>query len=251
MRILIVILLCSSHAFSQSKIERMRTLLPVSDELSALSPLTPSKAAYDLQNDSLEPVEGLIHHFFLKNGRNPKQPIKNSSILTALARISTQEIGTICSTKQRTTIRIRKTLRRVFLAANCDFGLITYVAFDIPLVKESFQFYYDKNGPDGGFNLYKGKKKPVSTEEEPEPEQIPLESFTLQEVYRKLDRKLGNGEAAQALRRKEIVAIGLYVRIQPKTINRNKIPQARVVVIYGMRRFQYMNRDRKWMKRYK
>ena len=110
--------------------------------------------------------------------------------------------------------------------------------------------YYEKHGSLGGFNLYKGKGKITPTEENPEPEQIPVDLFTEKELSRQISKKLNSWGISGRLRNKEITAVGIYISPRPKTFYKTKTPQARVVIIFGMKRFGLILKDRKWRKKY-
>jgi len=244
----ICLVFVTSHVTAQSKLERMRAALPKTDELEALTPLKPSNEAYDYFRDSLVPIEQMINQFVLTAGRNRKSTIQSSSTLRALSRVAYAEIKSITKSRHKSILSVRKKLRRAFLASSCGFRIINYVAFEFEIVKPTANFYYDKHGPDGGFNLYKGNKKPQSTDEQEEVEPpSPLEKYTLKELYTRMSRKM-NGQFARHLRNKDVKAMGVHVTLLPNTIYRHKIPRVRVVIIYGVSRFQDIKKNRKWLK---
>ena len=60
-----------------------------------------------------------------------------------------------------------------------------------------------------------------------------------------------NGQFARHLRNKDVKAIGIHAILMPSTVYKHKIPRVRVVIIYGVSRFQDIRKNRKWLKWHK
>lgn len=107
--------------------------------------------------------------------------------------------------------------------------------FSIPLVKIENSFFHYKNGPLGGFNLYKGNLK-TCIKEKDDFEFIPVSLYSYEEISKLLERNMRKSTISRELGRKQTVAVGHYFFIDKRTLHKNKIPMLKCIVILGHKR---------------
>lgn len=196
----------------------------------------------DVLSDSVSGIENLLRVAITENYQSKKNidTLKESVVLHHLSFIAGKRISGITGAKPEKVSRIKRKLFRVFRSARSSFGLIEVYAFDLELVNHKGHFYYDKKGEDGGFNLYEGKKKPKATEENPNPETIPLHLYTETEMLEQITRRMRQKGLTGELKGGMMSYIGYTVIPNRKTFFRKKIPTAKVVVITGTRRLRLL-----------
>ncbi len=238
-----LLLLVSHPIFSQSEfIREARYHLPRKDSLFAFESTVSVSGKYNYFSDSTGQLELLINGLLKKNNRNRTDSLKQSLVLTQLATLCVKRIHTLMPKKTKRKKSLEKRIRRIFFGSNCSFGLIETISFEIPLVKKAPNFYYNKKGPDGGFNLYEGKSKPRATKAEPEPKEAALEAYHYEEIQQLIRTQFTRKKINRYLAEKNIAAFGYYMQLDESTIYSNKIPKLKVLVILGEKRFSYKQR---------
>ena len=240
------LLLVAGMSFSQAEfIQEARYHLPRTDSLFSFETGFNPSGKYDYFADSTENLELLLNGLLQKGNRNRADTLKQSLVLTQLATLCVKRIHTIMPQKTRRKESLEKRIRRIFFGSNCSFGLIETVSFEIPVVKKSRRsFHYNKKGPDGGFNLYEGKLKPKATKEDPEPTEKALENYTYEEIRQLVKTQFNRKKVNRYLSEKHVAAFGYYIQLDESTVNRNKIPKLKVLIILGEKRFSYRDRRR-------
>ena len=241
--LLLWLLLISFPLFSQSEfIREARYHLPRKDSLFAFESALSVTGKYNYFSDSTERVELMINGLLKKGNRNRTDTLKQSLVLTQLATLCVKRIHTLMPKKTKRKKSLEKRIRRIFFGSNCSFGLIETISFEIPLVKKTPNFYYNKKGPDGGFNLYEGKSKPRATKTEPEPKEVSLEAYRYEEIQQLIQKQFTRKKINRYLAEKNIAAFGYYIQLDESTLHKNKIPKLKVLVILGEKRFSYKQR---------
>ncbi|WP_144333401.1 hypothetical protein [Fluviicola chungangensis] len=241
-------MLISCSLFSQSEfIQEARYHLPRKDSLFDFESTGTYSGNYNYFRDSTIQLELMINGLLKKGNRNRADTLKQSLVLTQLSALCVKRIHTLMPQKTKRKKSLEKRIRRVFFGSNCSFGLIETISFEIPLAKKTANFYYNKKGPDGGFNLYKGKSKPRSTKEEPEPKEIALEVYTYTEIQQLIQTQFSRKKVNRHLSEKSIAAFGYFIQLDETTVYKNKIPKLKVLIILGEKRFSYKQR-RKFLK---
>lgn len=241
--LLYFVLFMTSSLFSQSEfIQEARYHLPRKDSLFAFEYNYASSGKYDYFTDSTVPLELMMNQFLKKGNKNRADTLKQSLVLTQLATLCVKRIHTLMPTPKKRKESLEKRIRRVFFGSNCSFGLIETVSFEIPLVKKTAKFYYNKKGPDGGFNLYAGKSKPKATKEDPEPKETALEAYALEELEKLIQTQFTRKKVNRYLSEKNVAAFGYFIQLDETTVNKNKIPKLRILLILGEKRFSYKQR---------
>lgn len=235
--------LLTAGSFAQNEfIREARYHLPRKDSLFAFEANFHASGAYHYFSDSTEQIEQLLNTLLKKAARSRIDTLQQSLVLNRLATLCVKRIHTLMPVKQRQKRRLEKRIRRIFFGSSCSFGLIETISFDIPLVKQKGSFHYNKNGPDGGFNLYAGKTKPRKTRHNPEPEEVPLEVYTYAQIQKKLQHELNRRKVYRYFLEKQITAIGYHIQLDESTLYRSQIPKLKVLLILGEKRFSYKQR---------
>jgi hypothetical protein len=226
-------------------IREARYHLPRKDSLFAFETGFNSSGKYDYFTDSTLNLELLMNELLQKANRNKTETLKQSLVLTQLATLCVKRIHSILPAKEKHKHSLEKRIRRIFFGSNCSFGLIETIAFEIPIIKKPRgKFHCNKKGPDGGFNLYEGKSKPKPTKEDPEPEEVPLEPYTYEELRELMKTQFARKKVNRFLSEKQITAFGYGIQLDRSTVNRNEIPKLKVLIILGEKRFSYKQRRR-------
>lgn len=236
-------LILAGISFSQGEfIREARYHLPRKDSLFSFESGFTGTGKYDYFADSTSQLELMLNEMLRKGNRNRADTLKQSLVLTQLATLCVKRIKTIMPAKAERKKRLEKRIRRIFFGSNCSFGLIETISFEIPLVKSTRNFYYNKKGAEGGFNLYKGKKKPKAAKDDEEPKEIALETFTYEEIRQQIRTQLSRKKVYRYLSEKNIAAFGYYIQLDETTVHTGKIPKLKVLLILGEKRFSYKQR---------
>ncbi|WP_343603789.1 hypothetical protein [Fluviicola sp.] len=233
----------SIGCFAQSEFVRnAQCQLPRRDSLFSFQADASASGKYNYFSDSTEQVEQLLNKLLKKADRNRADTLRQSLVLTELATLCVKQIHVIMPTGNERKKRLEKRIRRIFFGSSCSFGLIEVVSFEIPLVKQQGHFHYNKNGPEGGFNLYEGKTKPKKTKEDPEPEEVPLDFYTYEQIQQRIHRELSRRKAYRYFNEKQVAAFGYCIQLDKSTLHTSKIPKLKVLLILGEKRFSYKQR---------
>jgi hypothetical protein len=242
-RLMILFLLAVSLSHAQGEfIKEARYHLPRKDSLFAFEYNFASSGRYNYFSDSTVPLELMMNQFLKKGNKNRADTLKQSLVLTQLAALCVKRIHTLMPRKAKRKESLEKRIRRIFFGSNCSFGLIETISFEIPLVKKTSNFYYNKKGPDGGFNLYRGKSKPKASKDDPEPKETALDGYTFEELENLIQRQFTRKKVNRYLSEKNIAAFGFYMELDETTVNKSRIPKLRVLLILGEKRFSYKQR---------
>lgn len=215
------------------------------DSCYALEGRSSTTSEVNVLTDSVTAIEELMQYCFQEKYKSNADTLKQSLVLTHLSQIAVRRINGINGAKPEKMQQIKRKLFRVFRSARSSFGLINVYSFDLELVNMPTYFYYDKNGSDGGFNLYKGKRKPKATKEDPEPETEALKLVTETELFAQLEQKLRRSGCLRELQSGLMSYIGYAVVPNKKTFFRKKTPTVKVVVITGTRRLRLVKERHK------
>lgn len=221
-----------------------RKLFEKTDSLTVLTAERLSGGPVNVLEDSTAAIENILDHLLLDGFRSIRHDtLQESRILDELSAYAVHRWSGNAYVKRKSMRRIRRRLYRVFYASNCRFGMLSVFSFSVPLVEAPRHFYYDKKDESGGFNLYKGKRKPRPTNEEPEPEVKPLRLLTEQEITILIERRLKRISCEKELKSGLISYVGYAVIPDRRTFFHNrKTPKVRVVVLLGSKRLQMIRK---------
>jgi hypothetical protein len=214
-----------------------RLILSTTDSTFVNEADAPGRGEVDTFSDSVTRVSSLVEYGLVHSARK-RDSIRCSSILQQLSLLTNKRYTNLEHAKSSRWQTVRKQLKRSFLGSKCRFGMISVYTFTIPLVKTTGDFYYDRNGPDGGYNLYDGKRKPKASGGE-EPEIIPLKPYTEEELSQLIHYKLRKTRCGSELKSGLCSYYGYTVSIDKSSLGSGrKVPQARVIVLLGSRRMK-------------
>lgn len=245
MKFLILILFIPVAVFCGAQgqfIREARYHLPRKDSLFAFRTDFTASGEYNYFSDSTENIGLILNQLLKKSNKNRADTLKQSLVLTDLATLCVKRIHSIMPVNPERKKRLEKRIRRIFFGSRCSFGLIESVSFEIPLVKTKGKFHYNKKEDDGGYKLYDGKRKPKASKENPEPEEVALEAYSYEEIQKHINRQLTRKRVYRYFNEKHIAAFGYYIELDQTTVHRNKIPQLKVLLILGEKRFSYKQR---------
>jgi len=219
-----------------------RQILSKTDSIFASDLVKPNASELNTFQDSVTTLNTLVDYAIQSKSKRKKDLIQCSAILmelSALTNVHYSKLPKASATRWRS---IKKQLYRSLLGSKCKFGMISIYSFNIPLIDEDGAHYYDKDGPTGEFNLYKGKTKVKPTEENPDPEIVPLSYYTEEALHKLILRKLAGAKCTNELRKGKCAYYGYTVSFDKRTLGRNKVPQAQVVVILGTKRLELLKK---------
>jgi hypothetical protein len=242
---MICLLSVNVEAQISSFVQEARYHLEDFDSCYALEGRSSTTSEVNVLADSVIAIEELMQYCFLQKYKSNVDTLQQSLVLSHLSQIAARRINGINGAKPEKMQQIKRKLFRVFRSARSSFGLINVYSFDLELVNTPHYFYYDKNGADGGFNLYKGKRKPKATKEDPEPETEALKLLTETELFTQLEDKLRRSGCSRELHSGLVSCIGYAVVPNKKTFFRKKTPTVKVVVITGTRRLRLVKERHK------
>ncbi len=207
------------------------------DTLSEISPAIPNGEEINvLQNDFSELEKNVLYAFY-KNSRKVK--ISQSQILDQLARLGILYWNEDKFNERKKKRRLQKYVNRSLRHLNTGFGLIEMYSFSVDLVEtKNKRYFYDKRGSAGGLNLYQGSKKDVKKPEDYD--YIPLKEKTYEAIQKEIENRIRKLKISKNLSAGAFSYVGIEIKVDPKTLYKNKIPKARVVVFFGARRLQYL-----------
>lgn len=242
---MICLLSVNVEAQISSFVQEARYHLEDFDSCYALEGRSSTTSEVNVLADSVIAIEELMQYCFQQKYKSNVDTLQQSLVLSHLSQIAARRINGINGAKPEKMQQIKRKLFRVFRSARSSFGLINVYSFDLELVNTPHYFYYDKNGADGGFNLYKGKRKPKATKEDPEPETEALKLMTETELFTQLEDKLRRSGCSRELHSGLVSCIGYAVVPNKKTFFRKKTPTVKVVVITGTRRLRLVKERHK------
>lgn len=238
-------LLCVIGASAQvMSLQETRRLFEKPDSLMTWTSDPLSGGPVNVLEDSTTAVENILKSLMQSDFKSVRHDtLQESLVLDELACYAIHRWNENAYAKQQDMRRIQRRLYRVFYASNCRFGMLSVFSFTVPLVQAPPHFYYDRKGEDGGFNLYKGKRKPRPTKEEPEPTVTPLKLLTEQELAAAIERKLRKVACSKELKSGRVSYAGYAVIPDRSTFfHSRRTPRVRVVILLGSKRLQLIRK---------
>jgi hypothetical protein len=227
--------LCSLIHAQQSFYELGKKQLPLLDSLMSFDTEKATEQAFNYFSDSIIQIELHFNYLLSKLNKNRSDTLMKSTALTATSQFCSTKAPSLFSSRFKTRESKTKRIKQILHNSKKTYGLVSVHTFAIPLLKKKRRFFYDKNGPDGEFNLYKGNK-PTKTELEEGYEYIQLEQYTYEEMSNLLSKKIRASSISKEFQRKRTCAFGYHFFINPRTVGRKKMPELRCIVILGHKR---------------
>lgn len=253
MKIFFIIAVCMliSKVQAQSSLfrEGAKALIEARDSISFIDDESITVGEYDFMSQGMDRLNSLCLSELKASSRNHPDVLQSSKTLTTLAQLATKAWrGSQYSDKKRWS-GLAKNFRRAFERSTSKFNYTKQVSFRLELMNDARKsFYYDKRAGVSELNLYKGKKPSGLTKKEKEelPDPIPVPYMTEEELLKQFIVEISRQKIGTDLKRGKYAYVGLQIQLDENTLNKNKIPTARVVLVLGARRL----RDIRLKKRY-
>jgi hypothetical protein len=225
-----------------SFLELGKKIVPEKDSLFSFQIQQPSISKCNVLEDSILQINAIFNYLLSKENKNKKDLFQQSLLLTEISHFSMIHAKSLFSSNVKRKWSDENKIKRLMRYSLKSFGLVSIHTFTIPVLKEERQFFYDKNGPDGGYNLYKGKKEDLIKLKE-DFVHVPLELYTYEEIASMLKNKMRTSKISKEIQTKRACAFGYYFYLNPKTLYKNKIPTVKCIVILGHKRFEKLKMD--------
>lgn len=222
-------------------INQAEELLKKRDSVYAIEVRSPEPIEYDFISDGMDDLELVFLGVLKKHARTRPDELQSSYTLQTLATLATEAWKGSQYSDAKKWRKLDKYFRRASQKSTTGFNLTKQISFRIPLAdNEGKRFYYDRKGPSGGMNLYTGRKpkKRLDADDEDYEEPIPLNYNTEEVLVEKFLKELRRKSIMADLKRGGFAYAGVSVEIDERTVFRNRMPTARVVVIMGARRLR-------------
>ncbi len=241
-------------SIGQSRVFKMeaRELIEARDSVINIDELLPSEDEFDFLSEDIERVSLICLSELKSISRNRPDELKTSETLATLARLATKAWRGSQYADKKKWGRIAKHFRRAFERSTSKFNYTKQVSFRIKLVQNNKRsFYCDKKVGISETNLYKGNKPKHLTKAEKEelPDPVPLANMTEVELLEQFIAQVKRKRILSDLKKGRYAFVGVSIQVDENTMNRNRIPTARVVLVLGARRLRNIKmRERYYVK---
>lgn len=221
-----------------------KELIAAKDSIQTIEERIATENRYAFLSEGSEGINDLFLTEVKKQSKARPDELTKSRNLMLLAELATTAWKGTQYADAKKWKALSKHFQRAFDRSTSKFNYTKDLSFRIKLVdNEGRKFYYDKKPGLSELNLYQGKKptggsKTDDADEEELPDPVPLEYFTEEELVKQFTRELKRSSVMADLNRGRYACIGLHVEIDQTTLNKNRIPTARVVLILGARRLR-------------
>lgn len=237
----IILNLCCCAVFvgyGQTSVFRseIESILHSTDNISSISEVRAGTEQFNFFTENLHALRELYYAEISLSSRREKYKIQHSEILEKLSEAATKAWkGSQYADKDKWNA-LKKHFKRAKLKMTTNFNLFETYSFTIPLTNaKGRKFHYRRNTPKGEQYLFFGKRKVVKNEET---ESEPLPFFTQAELIEKLMDKLNRNGSAAKIRKGIYRFVGISIELNERSLYKNAIPTARVVVFFGANRMQ-------------
>ncbi len=235
MKMLIALFVVPFFTVGQSQVFKnmVASLDLTTDTCTAIQPVNATSDAYDFTIEGSGRLEKLVLSEFMEQSK--KDALKESRLLTNIARAaSTAWYGSQYADRKKW-----RSLEKYFQRANhqlvSGFNILKTTSFRIPLLEAPREgYYYDRSGAEGELNLYKGSRP--KSKEEKEAEKIPLRFYTEKELVALIVKNTHRGGFYRGIRKGVFQFVGVSITVDERSLFKNKIPTARVVLTFGAKR---------------
>lgn len=243
-KVLFVLLIFASHcSMAQVRVfnKEAKEIIEAKDSIIEIEEEAPSSDQYDFISDGNEGLNALFLSEAKSVSKARPDELSKSQTLMSLAKLATDAWKGTQYADRKKWKALSKHFHRAFNRSTSRFNYTKEVSFRIKLVNNhGTKFYCDKKAGVSELNLYTGKKPTGLTKEEKEdlPDPIPLDYFTEQELVAQFWRQIRRNKILGDLKRGRYACIGINVEVDENTLNKKRIPTARVVIIFGARRLR-------------
>ncbi|MBI1837800.1 MAG: hypothetical protein HYR91_11115 [Flavobacteriia bacterium] len=235
-----IFLMVTFQTFSQTfrLKEAVKEKLMKTDLLIEIEERIPTETKFEFQTSELNSLKLLMLSDFFNKSKNRIHPLKESESLTQLASFCLQFWGNSIHSNSKKWNKMQKHIRRAMRQVDCNFGIVESISFRLELLDNNRNlYYYDPKGEKGELNLFKGSK-PKTKKGEVIKEKKPLDFFTEKQIVAKIQKIINRKKLNVGLRKGIYFCVGIAIELDSKTLYKNAIPSARVVVLCGVKRMQ-------------
>ncbi|MFK7787576.1 MAG: hypothetical protein AB8B56_20810 [Crocinitomicaceae bacterium] len=243
-KLMLIVLVLTGHvSMAQVRMfnKEAEALIDAKDSIQEIEELEPGSEQYEFLSEGSEGLNAL----FLAEAKSVARPrpdeLTKSRTLMSLAKLATEAWKGTQYADRKKWKALSKHFHRAFNRSTSKFNYTKEISFRVKLVNNhGKKFYCDKKVGISELNLYSGKKPTGLTKEEKEelPDPTPLDYFNEQQLVDQFWRHVRRNKVMSDLKRGRYACIGINVEIDEKTLNRKRIPTARVVIIFGARRLR-------------
>lgn len=220
----------------------LKFIQPIDSVLPITKDFAVSSEEFDPLHSSQDNLVDLTLAYFASNSRG-KKIVYQSNVLQQLSTLATRywrnrEYHDLKKWK-KTCVHIKRGINR----SKTEFNIVKEYSFRIKLVSNhGKKFHYDSKKGKNAINLFYGKsgKRKVKNEngewEEVEKEPLPLQTEV--EIFASIERELKRKGIHRAIKKGWFNYFGVSIIIDKKSLFKNRLPTARVVILCGGKRLQ-------------
>lgn len=209
----------------------------IKDSISEIEKTNCTETDYVFQQIGMGDLEQKLLSRLKKEGRACKDDVRQSKTLSIMAHLAINTWKGDYFSSADKWFKLNRYFNRVSRMNEKPFHEINSTSCRIKLVNnrgKKFFYFNDKNAPND-INLFFGKK-PTKREidEGFVLEKLPL--YTDEQLLEQIIKELRRSKMFRQLKRGNFSYIGLKIEIDEKSLYKNQLPTARIVVIAGARR---------------
>ncbi|NVK65476.1 MAG: hypothetical protein HWE22_12870 [Flavobacteriales bacterium] len=237
------LLMCCLYSVAQVRVFNgsVQELIEAKDSVQPIEVYPASDDPYPFLEEGMDE---LVHIFMSETkdiaGKHPDE-LEESKNLMLIAQLATTAWKGTQYANAKKWRALTKHFQRAFNRSTSKFNYTKEFSFRIKLVNnKGKRFYCDRKAGISSLDLYEGRKPKGLTKEEKEelPDPIPLAYFTETDLLKQFVRELKRNRVLIDLKRGRYACVGMSIELDERTVHKNRIPTARVVVILGARRLR-------------
>lgn len=221
--------------------EHAKKLIEAKDTVMEIEEIQVGSDEYDFLSNGSDALNAILLSKLKSISRARPDELQKSQTLMSLATLATTAWKGTQYTDAKKWRALSKHFQRAFNRSTSKFNYTKEISFRIKLVNNhGKKFYCDKKVGVSDLNLYSGKKPTGLTRSEKEemPDPIPLDYFTEQDLVDQFIKQLSRKKIMRDLKSGRYACVGINVEIDERTLNKKRIPTARIVIVFGARRLR-------------
>jgi hypothetical protein len=140
--------------------------------------------------------------------------------------------------------RFDKLTKKALKKMEYDKGISEVLSFNLRVMDfKGYNFYYLKTAHETELKLFKGSKPEVKDSAKlAELEKEPIKMYTYKKLAEHFYKNILKRKYNKLINSANYSSMGIYFKIDPRTLHRNKIPEAAVIIIFGANRLKEMDK---------
>lgn len=140
--------------------------------------------------------------------------------------------------------RFDKLTKKALKKMEYDKGISEVLSFNLRVMDfKGYNFYYLKTAHETELKLFKGSKPEVKDSTKlAELEKEPIKMYTYKKLAEHFYKNILKRKYNKLINSANYSSMGIYFKIDPRTLHRNKIPEAAVIIIFGANRLKEMDK---------